>query len=147
MTKQAKTKKAVKKKSPKIGDQNFTIQDVIDVIYKKGGYVTAVAKALKVSHMTVWRWSKKYPEIDEAFEAAVEEALDFTESQLMEKIKSGDTACIIFHLKTKGKTRGYIERVEQQHSGEQIIIVRHVDRSQSPNLTNSLPLKRQASSL
>ena len=41
-----------------------------------------------------------------------EVAIDFAESQLMEKIKSGDTVSIIFFLKTQGRRRGYSERYQ-----------------------------------
>ena len=34
----------------------------------------------------------------------------------MEKINDGDTTSLIFFLKTKGKKRGYIERVENDVS-------------------------------
>ena len=38
--------------------------------------------------------------------------LDYAESKLVENIGKGDTTAIIFTLKTKGKSRGYIERSE-----------------------------------
>jgi hypothetical protein len=39
-------------------------------------------------------------------------ALDLAESKLHEEILGGNTAAIIFFLKTKGKKRGYVERQE-----------------------------------
>ena len=38
--------------------------------------------------------------------------LDFAESQLHKQILDGSTTATIFLLKTKGKSRGYIERQE-----------------------------------
>ena len=49
---------------------------------------------------------------------AREELLDFAESVLFKKVREGHTAELIFFLKTKGKSRGYIER--QEITGDQI---------------------------
>jgi len=114
--------------------KNFSISNVVNMAHKKGGYVTEVAQALNVNYNTVTRWRKKYKAIEQAFYDANEEQLDFTESMLMEKIKNGETTAIIFHLKTKGKHRGYIEKQEQEHVGEVIINVRRVDRSKKENI-------------
>jgi hypothetical protein len=40
--------------------------------------------------------------------------IDFAESQLHKQIKEGSTAATIFFLKTKGKQRGYVERIEHK---------------------------------
>ena len=55
---------------------------------------------------------------DKEFSKAVKEienvALDFAESQLHKQIKDGNASSTIFYLKTKGKKRGYIERVQTE---------------------------------
>lgn len=76
------------------------------------GVVTTAAVKAGIHRSTHFRWLKD----DEAYKEAVDElqtmALDFAESNLFQKIRSGDTTAIIFFLKTKGKSRGYIERME-----------------------------------
>lgn len=76
------------------------------------GIVSDACKSVNVSRVTYYKYYKE----DEDFKIAIDEiegtVLDFVEGELFRKIKTGDTACIIFYLKTKGKNRGYIERQE-----------------------------------
>ena len=71
------------------------------------GVVTTACDAAGVSRKSHYLWYKN----DEAYRQSVDEinhtALDFVESKLYESIKKGTPACIIFYLKTKGKSRGY----------------------------------------
>lgn len=94
------------------------------------GIVTSACASIGCPRSTYYKWLNE----DSDFKAAVDEiqdvAIDFVESKLMEKIDGitvqtfnskgepvvyeqppSDTA-IIFFLKTKGKKRGYVERME-----------------------------------
>ena len=75
------------------------------------GNVSKACKERKISRQTYYRWLE-----DEEFEVAVRDAeeslLDESEFQLMNAIKSGNLTAIIFHLKTKGRKRGYVEKQE-----------------------------------
>lgn len=105
------------------------------------GVVTQAIKNTKgVSRTTFYDWTnKKSDRYDKEFHIAVLDienvALDFVESQLFQKIqgtkmavkdkngeehivfkKEPDTTAVIFYLKTKGKSRGYVERQEHDHT-------------------------------
>jgi hypothetical protein len=56
------------------------------------------------------RFIKDYDICKVAAEEADAMMLDFAEGKLMQKIKAGDIASIIFYLRTKGKSRGYTEK-------------------------------------
>jgi len=93
-----------------------TAQRIIKSLYETRGLLTMAARKAGVSYTTVKRYATEFPTVKEAVQEAKESMVDFTEGKLFEKISKGDTACIIFYLKTQGKGRGYIER--QEFSGK-----------------------------
>lgn len=89
---------------------------IIEALEKSLGVVTTACKKVGIGRTQYYNWLKD----DEAFAKEVDDiqdiALDFAESQLHKQIGDGNTTATIFYLKTKGKKRGYIERVEQDVS-------------------------------
>lgn len=89
-----------------------TKKALLEALEKSLGIVTTACKQVGIDRTTFYR----YIDDDEDFQMQVQDlenvALDFAESQLHQRIKSGSDTAIIFYLKTKGKKRGYIERVE-----------------------------------
>ncbi|WP_207425986.1 hypothetical protein [Pedobacter sp. SYSU D00535] len=94
------------------------------------GIVTSACKFANLDRQTFYNYKKDDPAFAQAVEDVEEEAIDFVEGKLYEKINGvecvsyngkgeatvydqppSDTA-IIFYLKTKGKKRGYVERQE-----------------------------------
>lgn len=92
------------------------IEKILAAYEKKAANLSATATALGVSRQTLYTWKSQYPELKEKMADVEESLLDFTESKLLEAIQAGNLTAIIFHLKTKGKERGYIERVENNVS-------------------------------
>ena len=80
------------------------------------GIVTAAAKSVGIDRTTHYLWLKDDEEYKAAVESIQDITLDFAESQLHKQIKDGEVTSTIFYLKTKGKKRGYVERVEQDVS-------------------------------
>ncbi|MDD5501608.1 MAG: hypothetical protein PHH57_08045 [Candidatus Omnitrophica bacterium] len=98
------------KNPPKKRDN--TAARIIKALEETQGLLTAAAKRAGVSYSTIKRYVADYPSVAQAKEEAQERLLDFAEGKLYQKIKDGDTASLIFYLKTQGKKRGYVERVE-----------------------------------
>jgi len=90
---------------------------MIEALEKTLGVITTACRISGVSRQTHYRWYQ----YDEKYKAQVDDieniALDFSESKLHEAIKDLNITAIIFHLKTKGRNRGYVERQEIQHEG------------------------------
>lgn len=76
------------------------------------GVVTSAAKRVGIDRNTHYLWMRNDEKYNEAVLSLQDVALDFAESSLMNQIKAGDTTATIFYLKTKGKRRGYIEKIE-----------------------------------
>lgn len=105
---------------------------------KNLGVVSSAARAANINRDTHYNWMKS----DEAYARAVvdlqEAALDFAESKLFELMNGvtvqqpprpgqaqpivytipPNVAACIFYLKTKGKKRGYVERIQLGDFGD-----------------------------
>ena len=92
--------------------RELTAQKIIVALRETKGLLTLAARKAGVSYRTINRYASEYPSVAEAVQEAKESMVDFAEGKLYEKIAKGDTASIIFFLKTKAKSRGYTERQE-----------------------------------
>lgn len=104
---------------------------VLECLIEKRGIVSEACRAAGIARSTFYLWCSEDAEFKAATEDAQEEAIDYVEGKLFERISGvkiqrgidsdgneiiydqspSDTA-IIFYLKTKGKKRGYIEKSE-----------------------------------
>ena len=103
---------------------NWKADDVIASIERNKGNLSAVARQFGVSRMTVHRYMSEHPTVKASVADARETMLDNAESVLYKKVLEGSTPELIFFLKTQGRNRGYVERVEQTHSGSVDVIVK-----------------------
>ena len=90
--------------------------DIVKAYQKKGCNVSAACAALGISRQTFYIRKNSDSELKERLEEADESIIDYAESKLVEAINDGDLTAIIFFLKTKGKKRGYVEKVENDVS-------------------------------
>ena len=91
---------------------NMSKKAMLEALTKSLGIVTTAAKLVKIDRKTHYEWLKTDPKYREAVDDLSEVALDFAESRLHGLIREGNPTSVIFFLKTKGRSRGYIERQE-----------------------------------
>lgn len=89
---------------------------MLEALEKCHGIVSDAVKLVGISRITHYEWIKKDAEYSKAVEDIDNTVLDFVESKLFDQINKGNTACLIFFLKTKGKKRGYVESIEINQS-------------------------------
>lgn len=88
------------------------MKKTLEAYAKKGCNVSATCKSVGISRMHFYRMRKKHVKFAEGLDEVYEAMIDNVESKLLGKINDGDTTALIFFLKTKGRTRGYVEKVE-----------------------------------
>jgi len=93
-------------------DNIDTKKQMLEALEACLGIVSDAVAIVNIHRSTHYLWMNNDPEYRAAVEALDDVVLDMSESALHRNIKAGDTASIIFHLKTKGKRRGYIERTQ-----------------------------------
>lgn len=86
----------------------------IENLKAAGGIISIACEATGISRPTYYNWYKNDAEFSTRADEIKEMQIDFVESKLMGLIKNGDTTATIFYLKTKGKKRGWTEKVQLQ---------------------------------
>ena len=77
------------------------------------GIVSDACQKVGITRACYYKWRDSDLKFKERAEEVEEETIDVVESKLLSAINNDDLTAIIFYLKTKGKKRGYVERVEQ----------------------------------
>lgn len=117
---------------PKFNKIQHTKKALLDALEKSLGVVTTACKTVGVDRGTFYHYCNSDAKFKQAVDEISDLALDFAESKLFKQIEKGDTTATIFYLKTKGKRRGYVEKIEQEHSGAAQILVRYADDANNP---------------
>lgn len=99
-----------------------TDSQLIEALRASSGLITFAAKRIteagtKISAQAISERILRNPELKKAADEISNAILDMAEAALFKKIQGGDLGAIIWLLKCKGKSRGYVERQEIEHSG------------------------------
>lgn len=90
----------------------YSKEKIIEAIHKNHGLIVKAADALGCNPRTIYNFRDRHPEVREALEIARERVVDTAECKMMEAIENGEAWAISLVLKTLGKKRGFVERVE-----------------------------------
>ena len=80
------------------------------------GNMFVTAQALGISRQTLYSFVKKNG-LEDVVQEARESMTDIAETSLKRAVINGEAWAVCFTLKTLGKSRGYVERVQQEISG------------------------------
>lgn len=75
--------------------------------------ISATCKKIGISRRCYYKWIDGNPEFKTAVTDGQEALIDLAETKLQQNIMEGKEQSIFFFLKTKGKSRGYVETIEQ----------------------------------
>ncbi len=84
----------------------------LEAFANTNGIIAPACESIGISRKTFYLWKNEDKDFAELVEEIAERQTDFVEGKLQQKIDEGDTTAIIFYLKTKGRNRGYSERIE-----------------------------------
>lgn len=90
----------------------FTAQQMIAALKKTKGMVYLAAEELGCDPKTVYNYIDRFPTVKTAWETESGKILDVGEMKLYQSVLNGEAWGVCFLLKTKGKSRGYVERQE-----------------------------------
>lgn len=92
-------------------------KELVIALEASHGIVSRACKVVGSDRSTFYRYVNDDPDFATAANDVNEMAIDFVESKLFENIEKGDIISILFYLKTKAKSRGYVEKSQHEISG------------------------------
>ena len=110
--KKSKTTKDLFLRKYRIGGHIGSDERLMEAMRKNRAIMAYAAEALGVTRQAVFDYIKRRPHLHAEIDEINETILDVSEDKLFNAIAAGDSRCIMFHLRTKGKNRGYVERTE-----------------------------------
>jgi glutamate racemase len=120
----------MKQQKPENNIQVDTVEDKIKkpIVSKKRilaaiknsyGNITVIAGRLNIERKTLYDKIKKF-ELESAIIDERDKIIDLAENKLIGRVNDGSESMISLVLKTLGRERGYVERVEQNIIGHEI---------------------------
>jgi hypothetical protein len=90
----------------------YTNEQIIEALNEANGLISIAAKKLNCSRQTIYNRAKKIVSVNNAIDDARMELVDLGELALRSAILNKEPWAVSLVLKTIGKGRGYVERIE-----------------------------------
>ena len=107
---------------PRPRKKKLMVQSMLPIIEEEHGNISAIARRLKCSRMTIYNRIKESEKLAEALEDARESMLDEIEHSLYREALNEDNpqsmTAKIFVMKTRGGNRGFREKVAHEVTGK-----------------------------
>ncbi len=100
---------------------------VAEALKKTSANMSLAAKSLGVARSSLYDFVNKHPDLKEIISDERESLVDIAESALKSAVVGKEAWAVCFTLKTLGKGRGYVERVEQTGANGGAIEIKATD--------------------
>ena len=90
-------------------------KSLLNALEQCNGLAATACQMVGISRPQFYVYVNEDEEFREAYEAIQERLLDFSETQLHYLIRSGEPSAVYFHLKCRGKQRGYVEKSQFEY--------------------------------
>lgn len=94
------------------GESRLSTATVAEALRQAAAIKSVAAQKLGISRSYLYDYIRAHPDLEDVIADVEEQTLDLAETQLVKALGEGDGQSVRFYLKTKGKNRGYTERVE-----------------------------------
>ncbi|AMV20681.1 helix-turn-helix domain-containing protein [Planctomyces sp. SH-PL14] len=105
------------------GHRQFTDEEILDALAACQGLISRAARRLGCTPRAIYYRRAKNPEIDRAILEARSQLIDDAEEGLRHHLEQQAPWAIAFVLKTLGKNRGYVERVETREVSDETLLL------------------------
>ena len=96
----------------------YKVEDMVQALRESKGMIYVAARRLGCSPGTIYNYAAKYPPVQEVLDTERGIMVDTAELALWNALQKGEGWAISLTLKTIGRTRGYVERQELEHTGK-----------------------------
>lgn len=97
----------------------YSSADIAKALRATDGKIFLASQRLGCCFSTIYKRIAAEPELQAVVEEARGQLIDIAETSLKKAVIEGQAWAVCFTLKTQGRDRGYIERHEHRHGGDE----------------------------